>query len=61
VRSAAWIADARRAVATRYPTVRALVWFDTRKNHHDWRVDGRDAPARAFRALAHDPVFAARP
>jgi hypothetical protein len=54
--AAAWIDAARRAITTRYPSVRALVWFDTTKRRHDWRVDA-GPPARAFRALARDPVF----
>jgi hypothetical protein len=55
--AAAWIDAARRMIETQFPTVRALVWFDTSKRHHDWRVGGSGPPDRAFRALARDPVF----
>jgi beta-mannanase len=55
--AAAWIDTVRRTIETRYPAVRALVWFDASKRHHDWRVGGSGAPDRAFRALARDPVF----
>ena len=57
--AATWIDGARRAIATQYPSVHALVWFDTTKHGHDWRVD-RGPAGRAFRALAQDPTFGGR-
>jgi hypothetical protein len=57
---AAWIADAQRAVTTRFPAVAAVVWFDARKAPFDWRIDSSPAALAAFRALATDPYFGAR-
>jgi hypothetical protein len=58
--AAAWIAAARASIVHRFPTVRAVVWFDADKRGHRWRVDADDAPARAFRVLARDPAFGGR-
>lgn len=57
---AAWIADAHRALTTRFPAVAAVVWFDARKGAFDWRIDSSPAALAAFRALAADPYFSSR-
>jgi len=57
-RAARWIDAARRAIDGSAPAVAAVVWFDTAKQGHDWRVDRGGAVARAFRRLARDPRLA---
>jgi len=56
---AAWIASAARTLKTRFPAVRAVVWFNIDKEA-DWRIDSSASALRAFRALAADPYFRAR-
>jgi len=57
---ARWIAEARRAMKTKFPAIGAFVWFDTTKQGFDWRFDS-SAPSRAaFRALGADPYFRTR-
>jgi endoglucanase len=54
-RAARFVDDIRRAVDRGTPRLAAIVWFDTAKQGHDWRIGGTDAPAGAFRRLARDP------
>jgi len=54
-RAARFVDDVRHAIDAGSPSVDALVWFDTTKEGHDWRVGGSGAVAAAFRRLAHDP------
>ncbi len=54
-RARRFVDDVRRAIDTGTPRVDAVVWFDTAKQGHDWRIGGTDAPADAFRRLARDP------
>lgn len=60
-RKAAWINDARRATETKFPAVAAFVWFDTRKQGLDWRIDSSPSSLAAFQALGLDPYFHTRP
>jgi len=56
---AAWIRDALEVtLPTRFPRVRALVWFD-REKETDWRVTSSPAALLAFGAAVRSPVFAA--
>jgi beta-mannanase len=57
-RAARFVADVRATVDLGTPHVDAIVWFDTAKRGHDWRIDGDDVVARAFRRLARDPHLA---
>jgi len=54
-RAARFVDDIRRAVDRGTPRLAAIVWFDTTKQGHDWRIGGTDASAGAFRRLARDP------
>ena len=54
-RAVRFIDGVRRAVDAGAPHVDAIVWFDTTKRGHDWRVGGSGAVAAAFRRLARDP------
>lgn len=53
---AAWIASAALALETRFPAIRALIWFDVDKEA-DWRADSSPAALRSFRTLASEPYF----
>jgi hypothetical protein len=57
-RAVRFIDGVRRAVDAGAPRVDAIVWFDTTKRGHDWRVGGSGAVAAAFRRLARDPRLA---
>jgi hypothetical protein len=53
---AQWIADARHAIKTDFPRLRAIVYFNSNKDY-DWRVTTSESALEAFRNLAHDPWF----
>lgn len=54
---AAWITDGlERALPSRFPRVRALVWFD-RDKETDWRVSSSPEAAAAMRGVVASPVF----
>lgn len=54
----AWVRHAlSRAVASRYPQIRALVYFDNEQDGADWRVDSSGASLSAFRAALNDSLF----
>jgi Glycosyl hydrolase family 26 len=54
-----WLTGAAIAMKSRFPSLRALVYFDTDKETN-WSVDSSPAALRAFRALGADPYFAPR-
>lgn len=56
---AAWIASIVPTIRTRFPLIRALVWFDIDKERR-WQIDSSAASLKAFRALAADPYFRGR-
>jgi len=49
-----WIADVVPTLESRFPEIRAVVWFDVEKER-DWRIHSSDEAFAAFRDLAHDP------
>jgi beta-mannanase len=53
---AAWIREIPSVLATQFPRVRALIWFD-RIKETDWRIDSSSASDEAFRELAAAPLF----
>jgi hypothetical protein len=53
---AAWIADARQTVKTRFPEIKAVVYFDVNRDY-DWRMDTSPSALAAFRDWARDPYF----
>ena len=57
-RAARFIDDVHHAIDTGAAQVDALVWFDTAKQGHDWRVGGSGHVADAFARLARDPRLA---
>ncbi|MGU3650872.1 glycoside hydrolase family 26 protein [Mycolicibacterium sp. A43C] len=54
---AAWISDIVPQLRSRFPDVRAIVWFDIDKERA-WPIDSSPASLAAFEALASDPFFA---
>jgi beta-mannanase len=54
-RAARFVDDLHEAIDTGAVPAAAVVWFDTDKRGHDWRVDGTGPAATAFRRLARDP------
>jgi len=57
---AAWLREAREAVKTQFPSLRALVYFDV-DAEHDWRIRTSESAVEAFRELATDPWFVPLP
>jgi hypothetical protein len=53
---AEWIRQARRALKTEFPAIKAVVYFDVKKRY-DWRVTSSRSAFRAYRAMARDPYF----
>jgi hypothetical protein len=57
---AEWLTDARQALKTQFPGIRAVLYFDA--NHdYDWRVSTSPESLAAFRAMANDPWFTPDP
>lgn len=53
---AQWITEAREAIKTDFPLLRAVVYFSSNADY-DWRLTTSDSALAAFRELAHDPYF----
>ncbi|HET9953685.1 MAG TPA: glycosyl hydrolase [Polyangiaceae bacterium] len=53
---AAWIDEMIPTLKDRFPAIRALVWFDIKKET-DWRIGSSTASLAAFTRLAKDPYF----
>ncbi|MGH8998932.1 MAG: glycoside hydrolase family 26 protein [Acidimicrobiia bacterium] len=51
-----WIAEVVAVSKTRYPLIRAYVYFNADQDY-DWRMDTSDTSTEAFRAMANDPWF----
>ena len=51
-----WIGGMRHAVEKRMRRIRAIVWFDRRKER-DWRIDSSPGSLAAFRGMASAPLF----
>jgi hypothetical protein len=58
---AAWITNSRDVIKTRFPLIRAVVWFDTRITKgnlvFDWRIRTSAASFAAYKAMGGDPYF----
>jgi hypothetical protein len=57
---AQWLTDAREALKTRFPGIKAVVYFDANKDY-DWRVTSSPETLAAFRDMANDPWFTPDP
>jgi hypothetical protein len=53
---AAWIDDLHHSLPTKFPAIKALVWFDINKET-DWRIASSPPALAAFKAMALDPYF----
>ena len=53
---AQWITDAREAIRSDFPLLRAVVYFNSNKDY-DWRLSTSDSAVDAFRQMANDPWF----
>ncbi|MBI3243855.1 MAG: hypothetical protein HYZ49_16350 [Chloroflexi bacterium] len=53
---AQWIADAQNSLASKYPLVRAVTWFNLDKET-DWRINSSPETQAAYAAFAGDPFF----
>jgi Glycosyl hydrolase family 26 len=60
---ATWLAQAERVIQTRFPAIRAVVYFDSDHQnfgrYFDWKVTTSRSALTAFRTFAHDPYFSA--
>jgi hypothetical protein len=57
---AQWLTDAREALKTQFPGIKAVVYFDANKDY-DWRVTSSPETLAAFRDMANDPWFTPDP
>jgi hypothetical protein len=57
---AQWLTEAREALKTKFPGIKAVVYFDANKDY-DWRVTTSPDALAAFRAMANDPWFTPDP
>ncbi|ALN71874.1 glycoside hydrolase family 26 protein [Aureimonas sp. AU20] len=53
---AKWIAEIVPTLRSRFPAVKAMIWFDTDKERH-WRIDSSKPSLDAYRRMARDPYF----
>jgi hypothetical protein len=53
---AQWISEARAAIKTDFPLLRAIVYFSSNADY-DWRLTTSDSALAAFRQMANDPHF----
>jgi hypothetical protein len=53
---AQWISDAREAIKSDFPQMKAVIYFNANKDY-DWRLTTSDSALAAFRQMANDPWF----
>lgn len=51
-----WITNARNALKTQFPAIKAVLYFDEDRVY-DWRVDTSTSSMNAFKGMAQDPYF----
>jgi hypothetical protein len=57
---AQWLTETREALKTKFPGIKAVVYFDANKDY-DWRVTSSPETLAAFRDMANDPWFTPDP
>jgi len=57
---AQWLTEAREALKTEFPGIKAVLYFDANKDY-DWRVTSSPETLAAFRDMANDPWFTPDP
>ncbi len=58
---AAWYRQTDVELRTRFPDIKALVYFNSDLDGYDWRITTSASSLAAFRAFATDPYFRAQP
>ncbi len=58
---AAWYRQTERQLRTRFPAIRAVIYFNSDHEGFDWRATTSLSALAAFRAFATDPYFSAKP
>ncbi|WP_369224676.1 glycoside hydrolase family 26 protein [Streptomyces sp. R39] len=53
---AAWIAGIVPALKTKFPLIKAVVWFDIDKERH-WQIDSSPSSLASYRRMAKDPYL----
>ena len=53
---AAWIAGIVPALKTKFPLIKAVVWFDVDKERH-WQINSSASSLTAYQRMAKDPYF----
>jgi len=53
---AQWITDARGAIKSDFPRLKAVVYFNSNKDY-DWSLSTSDSALEAFKQMANDPWF----
>jgi beta-mannanase len=53
---AAWISDGFQKIRTKYPQIRAIIWFHISKETN-WRIDSSDAAFEAYRNAVSDDYW----
>jgi beta-mannanase len=56
IEKATWINAIIPAMRSQFPLIKALVWFDVKKEE-DWRLDSTPGSLSAFITMAKDPYF----
>ena len=57
---ATWLTEAREALKTQFPGIKAVLYFDA-KHDYDWRVTSSPETLAAFKDMANDPWFTPDP
>jgi hypothetical protein len=53
-----WIDDAFRQLATSYPKIRAVVWFNDDEGGQDWPIESSASSEKSFRAAISSDRYA---
>ena len=54
---AQWIRDIRTVVPTRFPKIKALIWFNKDQDGAFWKIDSSASALQAYQELVADPSF----
>jgi len=52
-----WITDLESVVKSKYPKIKALIWFNQYADGANWPVDSSSTALSAYRRLVADPSF----
>jgi hypothetical protein len=57
---AAWLQDMHESLATQFPGIKGLVWFDVKKER-DWRLEESAAAQKGAASIFSQPLYRSRP